>query len=87
MSGAAYSPCTKLGKRIVLHIGYLLLIVDKISLIAAPVGAVTIPIQLGYFGNGFLYFGSKSPSFDNCSFSFSKAIYKLPIPSSCISST
>ena len=50
ISLAASSPCTKLGNRIVLASGHLLLIVDNISLIAAPVGAVIIPIVDGILG-------------------------------------
>ena len=57
------------------------------SLIAAPVDAVTIPILLGYFGISFLYLESNSPSLDNFAFNFSNSIYKFPIPSSSIEST
>ena len=47
MSLAAFSPCTKVGNKIVSHIGNLLLIVVIISLTAAPVLAVIIPTLLG----------------------------------------
>ena len=47
ISLAAFSPCTKAGNKIVLHTGNLLLIVVNISLMAAPVGDVTIPIVFG----------------------------------------
>ena len=48
------------GNKIVSHNGYLLLIVDKISLIAAPVGAVTTPTLVGILGISFLYSCSQS---------------------------
>ena len=41
-------------------IGNLLLIVDNISLIAAPVGAVTTPILFGIFGRIYTKYQSKS---------------------------
>ena len=87
ISWAASLPCTNDGKRIVSQTGYLLLIVVKISLIAAPVDAVTIPIFLGILLIGFLCSRLNSPSLFNFSFNCSKATYKLPTPSSNISST
>ena len=69
------------------QMGYLLFIVDKISLIAAPVDAVIIPILLGYFGIGFLCDSSNNPSASNFFFSFSYSIYKFPKPSISILST
>ena len=81
------SPCTKLGNKVIFAIGYLLFNVEIISFIAAPVLAVTTPILVGYLGISFLYFLSNKPSLANFSFNYSKALYKLPIPSSIISST
>ena len=49
-------------------IGYLLLIVDMISFIAAPSLAVTTPILLGYLGITFLCSKSNNPSCCNLFF-------------------
>ena len=87
MSLAAISPCTSAGNKTVSHIGYLLLIVVSISLIAAPVGDVTIPILFGILLIFFFLSLSNKPSLDNFFFNCSKATYNAPIPSSSISST
>ena len=50
MSSAAFSPCTRDGNNNISTKGHLLLIVEIISLIAAPVGAVTTPTRLGILG-------------------------------------
>ena len=55
ISLAAFSPCTSDGNKITSAILYLLLIVDNISLIAAPVFAVITPILDGYLGIFFLF--------------------------------
>ena len=55
------------------HIGKRLLIVDIISLIAAPVGAVIIPIRIGKRGIGFLYSFLNKPSASNFFFNFSNS--------------
>ena len=60
MSSLAPSPWTSDGKRITSQIGYLLLIVDIMSLIAAPVDAVTTPTLLGILGIGFLFASTSS---------------------------
>ena len=67
--------------------GNLLPIVDNISLIAAPVGAVIIPILLGILGIAFLCSSLNKPSLANFSFNFSNSIYKAPNPSTSILST
>ena len=72
ISSLASSPWTKQGNNKVSQIGYLLLIVLKISLIAAPVGAVTIPILVGYLGIFCLWDSSNNPLAAN---SFFKASY------------
>lgn len=64
-------PWTNAGNKIVSQIGYLLLIVLKISRIAAPVGAVIIPILFGNFGIGFLYSFRNKPSSSSFLFNFS----------------
>ena len=53
----------------------------NISLMAAPVGAVTIPILVGYLGIGFLCSLANKPSCNNFLFSFSNSTYKEPNPS------
>ena len=54
ISSFALSPCTSDGNNITSHIGNLLFIVDNISLIAAPVEAVTTPTLFGILGISFL---------------------------------
>jgi len=87
MSTAASLPWTSDGKRIVSASGHLLFNVDKISFIAAPVGAVIIPIFLGILGIFFLCASANKPSFSSFFFNSSNATYKLPTPSSSRVST
>ena len=72
------------GNKIVSHIGNLLLIVVKISLIAAPVLAVTIPIFLGTLGIFFFLSVSNNPSEASFFFNFSNSTYKFPSPTTNI---
>ena len=65
MSTAAFSPCTSDGNNNISTRGHLLLIVEIISLIAAPVGAVTTPTLFGIFGIFFFILGSNNPSSSN----------------------
>ena len=51
---AAPSPCTGTGKSLILTFGFLLVETLIISLITAPVDAVSTPIIFGNFGIGFL---------------------------------
>ena len=53
IEAAAYSPCTIAGQRTSCAYGFLLVAILMISLIAAPVDAVTIPILLEYLGIDF----------------------------------
>ena len=62
ISLAAFSPCTRAGNKMVLHTGNLLLIVVNISLIAAPVGDVTMPIVFGTLLIFFFLSLSNNPS-------------------------
>ena len=59
----ASSPCTRAGNKIISQIGHLLLIVEIISFIAAPVGAVTTPTLFGILGISFFLDLSNRPFF------------------------
>ena len=84
---AALCPCTSVGNKYISVIGNLLLIVDIISLTAAPVGAVMTPIFLGTLLILCLCSGLNNPSSPSFFFSFSKRTYKFPRPSNSSEST
>ena len=80
IESAAFSPWTLAGYKIISKDLFLLCITFIISLTAAPVLAVIIPILLGNFGKALLYFSSKIPSSLSSFFNLWNSSKSSPIP-------